>query len=347
MKVLYGVQATGNGHITRARVMAPALRAAGIDVDFVFSGREPEKLFNMEPFGDYRCYQGMTLHMEGSRVNKWKTLIGNNPVRLLRDIFKLDLSEYDLVITDFEPVTAWAAKVKGVPSVGIAHQYAFLHRLPDSKTGFFLKNQIRLFAPAKLAVGLHWDHFEQPICPPLIQPPLYSPSTVERKIVVYLPHDAPEGLAKTLGAYSDFEFHIYAAVDEPHVQNNIFIKPFSREGFHKDLASCAGVICNSGFGLLSEAVQYGKKVLTLPQKGQVEQESNAEVLESLGLGVVIYDLASDKVATWLELPSPLPKRYPDLAAMLAAWIADGCKESVSDLADTVWQSEEFVNTQTA
>ena len=38
MKLLYGVQGTGNGHIARARIMAAALsQRSDIDVDFVFS----------------------------------------------------------------------------------------------------------------------------------------------------------------------------------------------------------------------------------------------------------------------------------------------------------------------
>ena len=47
MRILYGVQATGNGHITRARVLLPALQAAGVEVDVLLSGRAPERLFNM------------------------------------------------------------------------------------------------------------------------------------------------------------------------------------------------------------------------------------------------------------------------------------------------------------
>jgi len=34
MKILYGVQGTGNGHISRARVMSKALKQQNIDVDF-------------------------------------------------------------------------------------------------------------------------------------------------------------------------------------------------------------------------------------------------------------------------------------------------------------------------
>jgi UDP:flavonoid glycosyltransferase YjiC (YdhE family) len=35
MKILYGVQGTGNGHITRARIMAKAFADAGVQVDWV------------------------------------------------------------------------------------------------------------------------------------------------------------------------------------------------------------------------------------------------------------------------------------------------------------------------
>ncbi|MGI1672116.1 MAG: hypothetical protein K6L74_17560 [Neptuniibacter sp.] len=337
MKILYGVQATGNGHITRARVMAPALEKEGVEVDYLFSGRSPDKLFNMEPFGDFQCRRGLTFYMDGSKVNYPKTLTRNNPLELIRDIRKLDLKGYDLVVSDFEPVSAWAAKFKGVPSVGIAHQYAFMHKLPDSKSGFLLKSQIKSFAPVEKAVGLHWHHFDKSIFPPLIQAPLFASTKTERKVVVYLPHDDPAQTQAALAPYVDYEFYIYAAVDVPYDQGNMHIRPFSRDGFHKDLASCAGVICNSGFGLLSEAVQYGKKILTLPQKGQVEQESNAEILEHLGLGLAISSLKDGAVEHWLELPVPEPYMYPDLATSLAGWIASGCQASLEDLARSVWQ----------
>lgn len=341
MKILYGVQATGNGHITRARVMAPALEKLGVDVDYLFSGREPDKLFNMEPFGDYECRRGLTFYMDGSRVNYPKTLRCNNPVELIRDIRRLDLSTYDLVVTDFEPVSAWAAKLKGVPSVGIAHQYAFLHKLPDSKTGFMFKRQIQSFAPVKKAVGLHWHHFDKPIFPPLIQGPLYPSTQNQNKVVVYLPHDNPEEIKAELSKFVDYDFFVYSAVEQPVDHGNIYIRPFCRDGFQQDLASCAGVICNSGFGLLSEAIQYGKKILTLPQKGQGEQESNAEILAHLGLGLVIENLNDELVEQWLDLPIPDAQLYPDLATELAGWIASGCEAPLDALAKKIWGDSVF------
>src|SRR5690606_32265718 len=54
MKILYGVQGTGNGHITRTRAMARELGKRSVAVDYLFSGRPADKFFDMEEFGDYR-----------------------------------------------------------------------------------------------------------------------------------------------------------------------------------------------------------------------------------------------------------------------------------------------------
>mgnify|MGYP002700608893 CR=1 FL=1 len=48
MKILYAVQGTGNGHITRARVMAKAFNMRDeVEVDFIFSGRSKEQYFDL------------------------------------------------------------------------------------------------------------------------------------------------------------------------------------------------------------------------------------------------------------------------------------------------------------
>ena len=110
MKILYGVQATGNGHITRAHAMNKALKQKGIDVDYLFSGREKLLLFDMEEFGNFRCCQGLTFATQAGSVQIFETIKKNNLIQLYRDIQSLDLDTYDLILTDFEPISAWAAK---------------------------------------------------------------------------------------------------------------------------------------------------------------------------------------------------------------------------------------------
>lgn len=60
MRILYGVQRTGNGHISRARAMARELARREVHVQFVFSGRAPENYFDMRVFGDYRFFRGLS-----------------------------------------------------------------------------------------------------------------------------------------------------------------------------------------------------------------------------------------------------------------------------------------------
>ena len=172
MKILYGVQGTGNGHITRARAMAKALsdakaRGADIDVQFLVSGRPRFKLFDMEPFGDYWWCEGLTFRSKKGRVVLTETLIKSRPMQLVQDIRELDVSPFDLIITDYEPITAWAGKLAGVKVIGLGHQYAFGQSIPQAKATMIDKRVLQNFAPADVELGLHWHHFGTPILPPI------------------------------------------------------------------------------------------------------------------------------------------------------------------------------------
>ena len=154
MKILYGVQATGQGHISRARAMAHAFaHYPQVEVQWLFSGRARDKLFDMEPFGDYLHRRGLTFATDSGRIRYLATVTGNNPGQFLRDVRELDLARYDLVVTDFEPVCAWAARRRGIRSIGIGHQYAFGPHTPvrgGNAPGRFI---MRHFAPVDIAQG--------------------------------------------------------------------------------------------------------------------------------------------------------------------------------------------------
>ncbi len=337
MKILYGVQATGNGHITRARVMAPALAQEGIEVDFLFSGRPPEKLFNMEPFGDYQTRRGLTFTVNDGKIDRWRSLAQNNLLQLVKDIRALDLQQYDLIISDFEPITAWAAKLQRKPCIGIAHQYAFSYPVPGPRIGRVMMPMIRFFAPVQQGIGLHWHHFDSPILPPLIEAQPYPITVQSGMILVYLPFENREQIRQWLLPFSDYEFHVYCDIDHPEEDEHIFWRPLSRDAFRQAQACCDGVIANCGFGLASEVLQAGKKLLTKPLTGQPEQISNAAVLEHLGLAEVFDELEADQFYRWAGQSAPEPVAYPDVTAALARWIHNGCDQSAQELAEELWQ----------
>lgn len=334
MRILYGVQGTGNGHITRARTMLPALQAAGIDVDFVFSGRPSERYFDMECFGRYRTFGGFTYHMHKGRVHIPRTLKDVRAGAFIRDVRGLDLRGYDYVLNDFEPVSAWAAKLQGVPAIGLAHQYALRHPIPGVKP--WLKYGISAFAPADKYLGVHWQSFGQPILPPLIQTDAAAPTRDDGFILVYLPFENFTFVCRWLKTLPACRFRIYTDTTRAFSDGSIEVRPLSRTAFPLDLARCSGVICNAGFGLCSEVMALGKKMLVRPLANHVEQQSNALILQQSGKAMVMQQFDADILAAWLKMPTPGKTCFPETAPAVAAWLAGGCLAPVQALADSVW-----------
>lgn len=336
MKIFYGVQGTGNGHITRARVMAKELQAAGIDVHFQFTGRPADKYFDMEVFNGYESRTGLTFHTEKGQVSYLKTALDAKPITFIKDMKSLDLSGYDLVISDFEPVTAWAAKSRKIPVLGIGHQYAFNHKIPREGSDPIADQVMKYFAPADKGIGLHWHHFGQPILPPIIETPDLPKSMIKNKIVVYLPFEDQNEVIRLLSPFNNFEFHLYSPEPVPSTFSHIICNPLSRDGFQKDLYDCAGIISNAGFELASESLQLGKKILAKPLHAQMEQISNAAALHQLGYGHVMQDMNSHAIDHWLHDNRAVHISYPNIAKVLVHWIQDGMPEMDEDFIEAVW-----------
>lgn len=337
MKILYGVQGTGNGHVTRARALNRHFKEFGLEVHFLFSGRERCKYFDMAEFGeDWQCRSGLTFSYSSGRIKVMATLWENRLRELVHDIRNLDLRSYDLVVTDFEPISAWAAKLQRKPCLGIGHQYAF--RYPVPKVGYTLVSHGLMcsFAPADYSLGLHWHHFNAPILPPIaeIHSELHTPDP--NKIVVYFGFEETEEVIQFLEPFQDWLFVVYGAVSRYQSFGNIQLKPFSREGFCRDLATCGGVISNAGFELASEAIQLGKKLLVKPLQGQMEQLSNARALEILRLGMSMETLDAGRLQEWLWHFQPRQVIYPDVARGIAQWISEGNWGDISSLATSLW-----------
>ncbi len=340
MKILYGVQATGNGHITRARAMNKQFQAMGADVDFLFSGRERSHFFDMEEFGDWRCHRGLTFYHEAGDLKIVRTVRNNNLFQFWQDVKGLSLEKYDIVLTDYEPITAWACRRAKRDCIGIGHQYAFNFDVPrrgdDMLASFIMRN----FAPVNVSLGLHWHHFNQAILPPIAEVHESDEVSDPNKIVVYLGFEAVDEVIALLEPFENHLFVFYGPFPQYESRGHIQLKPLSREGFKHDLATAGGVICNAGFELSSEAIQLGKKLLIKPLKGQVEQLSNARALEELGLGMSMDELDPAQVKVWLDNWSAQRVVYPDVPKAIAQWVLQGDwknADSRAELSLALWQ----------
>lgn len=340
MRILYGVQGTGNGHLTRVRSLAPSLMAAGVEIDFLFSGRDRSKFFDMELFGEFQCRHGLSFSVHRGRIDIPGTLLGIRPFRLISDIRQLELKDYDLVISDFEPITAWAAKSQNKKCISMSHQGAFEYEVPKVRGYLSSRALIRHFAPGTVKLGFHYHHFNQPILPPLIGKQLAEPPA-HNKIVVYMGFEELDDVIEFLRPFTNFHFEVFTHVNEKSREGHIVINPISHTEFHTQLRDASGVISNSGFALSSECLALGKKLLIKPLHGQFEQLSNSLALQTLGRATITDQLDHSILREWLTLSSHKPIPYPDLAPMLADWIVNDESHDVYKFSESVWNSFHF------
>ncbi|MDO6489442.1 glycosyltransferase family protein [Colwellia sp. 6_MG-2023] len=340
MKILYGVQATGNGHIARSRIMAKQLKENGVEVTFLFSGRPKDKLFDMEIFGDFIYKQGLTFIVQNGKVNYLATAFNNNFLRFIYDAHTLAIDDYDLIITDFEPVTAWAAKLKKKPVLGIGHQYAFGHNTPRAGKSLLAEFVMNYFAPAKDSIGLHWAPFEQSTLPPIIDVGLTGKMD-EDVVLVYLPFENQSKVTKLLQQFPSKHFIQYSPDVNNTEDKNVSIRATCYAGFKQDLCRASAVISNSGFELISECLHLGLPLLVKPLQGQMEQESNALALHDLKFAEVMRTLDEDIVADWLEKCKPrINKKTPDVAFEIVKWLLSEQRLPIDKVAASLWQQYE-------
>ncbi|MDO5687470.1 MAG: glycosyltransferase family protein [Neisseria sp.] len=343
MKILYGVQATGNGHIARARAMLPALQAADIAVDFLFSGAPRETLFDMECFGAARFFAGFTYRIADGKLDQITTVRELRPLQFVRDVRALNVDDYDMVLNDFEPVSAWAAKWRKVPSVGLSNQFALTAPLEAFRPPWLNRLLLRHFAPCDIALGLHWYRLHDAVLPPLTE---RLPESAHRRgdfILVYLPAENPTVILHWLARFPEQIFHVYARVEEAQAIDNIRLFPLARAAFLHDLAACDGVLCNSGFGVCTEAMQLGKKILTRPLFGQFEQQANAAILKQYRRATVLHHWDDDTMRDWLAADGFAPLHFPDVAQAVAQWLRQGCRESPQALSAALWEEMRRLN----
>ena len=287
MKILFGIQGTGNGHIIHSREILKYL-VKKAEVDVLVSGTHHEVNLGFEV--KYKLGGLGFIFGKKGGIDYWKSIRSTNPRKLVSDIYSLPVHEYDLVISDFEPITAWAAKLKGKPHICISHQASLLSSKvprPDRKNRFqqFL---MKWYAPGDELIGLHFKEYDDFITTPIIREEVRdSDVTNNGHYTVYLPSYDERYIIEILKKV-DVPWEVFSKhyKGEPFTQDNVTVRQVENSSFVQSLSSCQGLLCNAGFDTPAEALYLGKKLLVIPMKRQYEQECNAEALRGLGIPVV-------------------------------------------------------------
>lgn len=286
MRILYGIQGTGNGHISRARDIIPVLQQYG-ELDILVSGTQSEVKLNY-PIS-YQFYGVSFIFGKRGGIDILKTLKKIRIFRFIREIWKLDVHQYDLIINDFEPVSAWACVLKAKKSVGLSHQAAVIHPFSPkpAKADFLGYLILRYYAPISTSYSLHFKPYANRMFSPVIRQEVRDLKICESNFyTVYLPAYSDERIIKCLSNFN-VRFRVFSKHSKVIVKHeNIEIIPIDNQLYLASLAKSVGLICGAGFEGPAEALFLRKKMLVIPMKGQYEQHCNAAALEKMGVKVL-------------------------------------------------------------
>jgi uncharacterized protein (TIGR00661 family) len=324
-KIIYAVAGEGFGHSSRSHLIGQRLLDSGHDVIFV--GSQKSLLYLKQYFGErVKEIFGLSFAFVDGRIDKSETLKINicklpEADRLNDELFKKHFEPFnpDLVISDFEPFSAWWAWRNDVPFISIDHEHVLtLCQLEHLSKNWFSRITASIVTECHYVGAVAYiiiNFFDAPLridsavlAPPIIRPVIGSLEVrAGEHILVYsTTGEDEEELLSVLGKFEGLKFCIYGFNKNLEYKNCIF-KERSTEGFLSDLAGARGVIASAGFSLISESMYLRKKMLLLPLAGQYEQILNAHYIQKLGLGISAEKLDEEVLSRFLdELDRPIP-----------------------------------------
>jgi uncharacterized protein (TIGR00661 family) len=326
VRIHYGVNACRQGHLCRSAEMVRRLRARGHRVSVTTSGPPPPG-YARGLLGAFEHLDGPGLPLRDGRLDLVATageIFATLPRRVGHAASlarRLVRERVELVISDFDPITAWASRLAGVPSVGVAGNYRVTRtdgpapRAPALRAAAVVAIEAsalglsRVFAlsfsPARPTRA------DTEVVGPIVDAELRAAAGSPRANDVTLVYvTAPRAAVIAALRPSGARFRVYGGERAERV-GAIELVATDRRAFLDDLLGCRAVILNGGFQGVCEAAVLGKPILTVPVSGQYEALYNAHQVTAAGLGISAATLDPVAVARLLAMPAPPAPRFVD------------------------------------
>lgn len=287
MKILYSLPATGNGHISRAISLNPWLSKFG-EVDYLISGMNSSLFF---PYKITYRLKGISLfYNKNGGLDHLKFIRNINLIENYRSLLSLPVEKYDWVITDFEPLTSLACKIKNVSCMQWGHQASFSYRETPrpEKSNFMGECVLKKYASGNINLGLHFQSYHPNITGPVIKKSIREFDGLTKDLItVYLPQYGLHRLLHIFKKFKNTKIHIFhpSAQDSEH-HDNISLFPINMEKFSDSLKYCKLIITGAGFETPAEALYLSKRLLCIPIKSHYEQLCNSVALNKMGVTVL-------------------------------------------------------------
>lgn len=338
MKIFYAVQATGNGHISRAAEIVPALQQYG-EVDVFLSGSNYSLKTNL-PIA-YRS-KGLSLayNKEKGSIDILKTIKHISIRKIWNEAKFLPVEKYDLVINDFECITSLACQIKKVKSIHLGHQASFTsNKVPRPNKKDFLGEWIlQHYARGSKNIGFHFKEYDENIYNPIIRKNILEAEPRDKgHITIYLGQYDSSKIIETIQEINDFRFEIFCRdAKEIQINKNFKILPVSQELFNNSLINCTGIITGAGFETPAEALYLNKKLMVIPLKGQYEQLCNAAALKEFHV-TIIDELSRNLISSfekWIQSTEQTPLILSKSTNEIISEVIDGKKvATIENLTD--------------
>ena len=323
MKILYAIQGTGNGHLSRARDIIPILQKKG-ELDILVSGIQADVEL---PYPVKYKFKGLSfIFGKKGGIDLVATYKKSNLKQLYKEIKSLPVENYDLVINDFEPVSAWACKMKKKDCIGLSHQAAVINKKsPRPKTKDLVgKAVLNNYAPVTASYGFHFGMYDKNIFPPVIRSQVRQAKPENKDhYSVYLPAYSDQRIIKVLGEIKDIRWQVFSKHSKKEYrEKNIHIRPVNNDDFIESLIHCTGILCGAGFETPAEALYLKKKLMVIPMKGQYEQQCNAAALKDMGVPVIksLKKKHTDKIRAWITGKQVITVNYPNSTERIISMI---------------------------
>ncbi|MFA5048014.1 MAG: MJ1255/VC2487 family glycosyltransferase [Patescibacteria group bacterium] len=304
-KIIYGVAGQGFGHSTRSKETIRHLISQGHEV-LVFTYGQGVFLLS-EEFNVFEI-PGLILSYKDNKLVYWDTIRKNikHVLKKSRDwttiLKKFQEFNPDVVITDFEPLTALLAKIKRRPLISVDNQ----HQMTNTKIDISPEHAKDLLADKLIIKSMVWgakyylvtSFFETPIIrkntsifPPILRQEILNMKTrKDDYILVYQTSD----FGHLVNVLKKINCHfVVFGMNVDKVEGNIEFKNYSSHEWLGYLANCRALIGNAGLSLITESIYLEKPYLAIPIKKQVEQIINAQYLQRKGFGLFTYEFSEN------------------------------------------------------
>ena len=304
MKIAYGVHGYGRGHSSRALAVLPHLTARH-DV-LVLAGCDAYAVLRND-YNVVRIPMIQYQHRQSGKVSNWKTLVQSIPNVLdwtLRgaglEMVCGVLEEFgpDVVMSDSDPWTHWAARRMGLGRISFDHFGALAYcEWPMS-----LKDRLRCrfesaiyrwimagMSDRTVVVSFYRGEPRRPgvcVVGPVLREAVHK-AQPERGdyLLAYMSNGHVNFTQRVINALKGLSVPVvvYGAGREG-VEGNLDFRPPSNTRFVDDLARCRAVFSTAGNQLISETMHFRKPLLVLPEDS-FEQRLNAAAIDRMQIGV--------------------------------------------------------------